>query len=54
MLNIVNVDLRNSVYLLLHVVTLCFTYANEYDDDPHTCLWIIIIICEAQCHNMQI
>ena len=33
MLNIVNVELSQlKLHLLLHVVTLCFTYADEDDD----------------------
>ena len=52
---IVNVELYQSkLHLLPHVVTLCFTYA----DDNHlssTCLKIIVVIgvCETQCHKVQ-
>ena len=58
-LNIVNVELYQlKLHLLLHAVTLCFTYADD-DDDLQTymyiyvrgvgCLGVVGVCCPASC-----
>ena len=55
-LNIVNVELLQlGLHILLHIVTLCFTYADD-DDYLQTCLKIIVVIgvCEKVSQRAEV